>query len=74
MQAKWSKEAWKIKLKIDETLLLSNSSEAFGLIKLLFWQIAKDPTHHRTQVLSGHKTTLTDDRATDAWQTLSSWR
>lgn len=50
MPAKWSKKAFQIKLKIDEMLLLSNSSEAFGLIKSLFWQIAKDPTDHSQDI------------------------
>ncbi len=43
MQVKWSKKAWRIKLKIDETLPLSNSSEAFSLIKILLADVQKTP-------------------------------
>lgn len=43
MRAKWSKKAWRIKLKIDETLPLSNSSEAFSLIKILLADVQKTP-------------------------------
>lgn len=44
MQAKWSKKAWRIKLKIDEKLPLSNFSEAFSLIKkALLADVQKTP-------------------------------